>query len=60
MLLFRRSPPKKAVADVFVALTHARPYKQTWPVEEIARQSRKQFDPQVTQAFLTLLHDGLS
>jgi len=45
-----------AVADVFDALTHERPYKKAWSVEEaraeIARQSAKQFDPRVVEAFL--------
>ncbi len=47
-----------AVADVFDALTHERPYKNAWPVEdavaEIARQSGAQFDPKVVEAFLRL------
>ena len=47
-----------AVADVFDALTHSRPYKAAWPVEEavieIARQSGKQFDPQVVEVFLAV------
>jgi putative two-component system response regulator len=45
-----------AVADVFDALTHDRPYKKAWPVEEaqseIEKQSGKQFDPRVVEAFL--------
>ncbi len=45
-----------AVADVFDALTHDRPYKQAWPVEdaveEIRSQRALQFDPQVVDAFL--------
>jgi putative two-component system response regulator len=52
-----------AIADVFDALTHERPYKNAWPVEEavaeIARQSGSQFDPQVVEAFLALPHDDL-
>ncbi len=47
-----------AVADVYDALTHARPYKAAWPaadaVAEIARQAGRQFDPQVVAAFLAL------
>jgi PAS domain S-box-containing protein len=47
-----------AVADVFDALTHARPYKQAWTAEdalaELRRQSGQQFDPQVIDAFLAL------
>ncbi len=52
-----------AVADVFDALTHERPYKKAWlaakAVAEITRQSGQQFDPQVVTAFLTLPHEDL-
>ena len=52
-----------AVADVFDALTHARPYKNAWPVEdavaEISKQSGEQFDPDVVRAFMTLPHESL-
>lgn len=45
-----------AIADVFDALTHARPYKAAWPrvaaIQEIVSQSGKQFDPAVVEAFL--------
>jgi PAS domain S-box-containing protein len=45
-----------AVADVFDALTHDRPYKSPWPVEEafaeIERGAGTQFDPHVVEAFL--------
>jgi putative two-component system response regulator len=48
-----------AVADVFDALVHERPYKRAWTTEEamaeIAEQSGKQFDPRVVRALLTLL-----
>jgi len=51
-----------AVADVFDALTHARPYKAAWPiaaaVAEIARQAGGQFDPAVVAAFLALHQRG--
>jgi putative two-component system response regulator len=44
------------VADVFDALTHARPYKEAWPVEEAFREIEKmrgkQFDPAAAEAFL--------
>jgi putative two-component system response regulator len=44
------------VADVFDALTSERPYKPAWPldeaIEEIKRQSGRQFDPRVVEAFL--------
>lgn len=49
-----------AVADVFDALTHERPYKKAWPVseavDEIRSQSGRHFDPDVVEAFLTLPH----
>jgi putative two-component system response regulator len=52
-----------AVADVFDALTHDRPYKNAWALEaavdEISRQSGHQFDPQVVEAFLSLPHHDL-
>jgi PAS domain S-box-containing protein len=45
-----------AVADVFDALTHDRPYKSAWPVEEALAEMRNgaasQFDPRVLAAFL--------
>jgi putative nucleotidyltransferase with HDIG domain len=44
-----------ALADVFDALTHARPYKQAWPVDravaEVHRLRERQFDPAVVDAF---------
>jgi putative two-component system response regulator len=47
-----------AVADVFDALTHARPYRPAWPMSpvnaEIAAQSGAQFDPRVVEAFFDL------
>jgi PAS domain S-box-containing protein/putative nucleotidyltransferase with HDIG domain len=50
-----------AVADVFDALTHDRPYKSAWPVEqtiaEIRRGAGSQFDPGIVAAFLAM-HDG--
>ena len=49
-----------AVADVFDALTNERPYKQAWPrseaIEEIQRQSGRQFDAHVVDAFLKIVH----
>ncbi len=47
-----------AVADVFDALTHERPYKAAWDIEraaaEIVGQSGRQFDPRVVEAFTTI------
>lgn len=49
-----------AVADVFDALTHERPYKQAWSlsaaVNEILEQAGRQFDPRVVAAFAMLDH----
>jgi putative two-component system response regulator len=48
-----------ALADVFDALTHKRPYKEPWPIEaalaEIASLKSSQFDPQLTDVFLVLI-----
>lgn len=48
-----------ALADVYDALTHRRPYKEAWPVaralEEIARLRGSQFDPELTDLFLALI-----
>lgn len=48
-----------ALADVFDALTHKRPYKEAWPLdralEEISSLQGKQFDPQLTGLFLELI-----
>ena len=50
-----------AVADVFDALIHDRPYKKAWPFEdalaEIERSAGTQFDPRVVKAFLKLRDD---
>jgi PAS domain S-box-containing protein/putative nucleotidyltransferase with HDIG domain len=44
-----------ALADVFDALTHDRPYKEAWPidraVDEVRRLRERQFDPDVVEAF---------
>jgi cyclic di-GMP phosphodiesterase len=52
-----------AVADVFDALTHARPYKPAWPVDdavgEIVSQAGRQFEPGVVGAFAALDHSTL-
>jgi len=46
------------VADVFDALTHERPYKRAWTVdealEEMKRQRRFPFDPRALDGFLQL------
>jgi putative nucleotidyltransferase with HDIG domain len=46
-----------ALADVFDALTHPRPYKNAWTITEgiteIKRQSGHHFDPQVVEVFLS-------
>ena len=45
-----------AVADVYDALTHARPYRAAWKrdrvIGELRRKTGTHFDPQVVQAFL--------
>jgi len=52
-----------AVADVFDALAHRRPYKHPWPVDEaageISSQSGQQFDPAIVEVFKTLDHHAL-
>jgi len=48
-----------ALADVFDALTHKRPYKVAWPIDaaldEIARLKGRQFEPQLTDLFVVLV-----
>src|SRR5690606_36798604 len=48
-----------AVADVFDAPTHDRPYTAAWPlgraIDEIERQAGYQLDPDVEEAFLRSL-----
>jgi putative two-component system response regulator len=48
-----------ALADVFDALTHRRPYKEAWSVdsalEAIAALKGMQFDPELTDLFLALV-----
>lgn len=47
-----------ALADVFDALTHRRPYKEPWPVEraleEVRSLSGTHFDPTIVDAFMKL------
>jgi putative two-component system response regulator len=44
-----------AVADVYDALTHARPYRGAWPVEDVIAEIHKKngthFDPAVVESF---------
>jgi putative two-component system response regulator len=52
-----------AVADVFDALVHERPYKTAWPVDravaEIVRLAGVQFDPEAVRAFTQLDYGAL-
>jgi putative two-component system response regulator len=47
-----------AIADVFDALTHERPYKPAWSVAdavaEIVKLRARQFDPRVVDAFISI------
>ncbi len=51
-----------AVADFFDAVSHARPYRQAWPLDRIllaiAEGEGSHFDPQVVQAFQRAHHAG--
>lgn len=48
-----------AVADVFDALTHERPYKKAWSqaeaIAEIQSQRGRQFEPRLVEAFLAVI-----
>jgi putative two-component system response regulator len=48
-----------ALADVFDALTHGRPFSQPWTmdraIEEIKSRKGTQFDPELTDVFLALI-----
>jgi putative two-component system response regulator len=48
-----------AIADVFDALTHARPYKEAWPLERaiatIKHESGQHFDPALVSAFVSVV-----
>ena len=58
-----------ALADVFDALTHGRPFSKPWPmdraIEEIRSRKGTQFDPDLTEVFIALIerlrveHDDL-
>lgn len=49
-----------ALADVFDALTHGRPYAEAWSADdalaEIAARRGQQFDPELTDCFLSLIN----
>jgi PAS domain S-box-containing protein/putative nucleotidyltransferase with HDIG domain len=51
-----------AVADVFDALTHERPYMPAWSVKQaiarIQRSAGTQFDPRVVEAFLAVYEEA--
>ncbi|QCO15035.1 DUF3369 domain-containing protein [Azospirillum brasilense] len=51
-----------AVADVYDALLHRRPYKEAWElasvVDLIRAESGRHFDPQVVEAFVAILERG--
>jgi putative two-component system response regulator len=53
-----------AVADVYDALTHARPYKAAWAasdaIAEMTRQAGRHFDPRVLDAFLDVMREAAS
>lgn len=48
-----------ALADVFDALTHGRPFSPPWPIDkaldEIRARKGTQFDPELTDVFLSLI-----
>jgi diguanylate cyclase (GGDEF)-like protein/putative nucleotidyltransferase with HDIG domain len=52
-----------ALADVFDALTHTRPYREAWPVpdaiRELTRSAGAHFDPAVLESFMQLPHPEL-
>ncbi len=51
------------MADVFDALTSARPYKEAWSIERavayMQEQSGRHFDPEIVAIFLSSLDDIL-
>ena len=52
-----------ALADVFDALTHTRPYREAWPVpdaiRELTRSAGAHFDPALLESFMQLPHAEL-
>jgi HD-GYP domain-containing protein (c-di-GMP phosphodiesterase class II) len=53
--------PITAIADVYVALLHDRPYKPAWSqqdaMEYISKQAGTQFSPQLVKVFLSLIRN---
>ncbi|MGB2690289.1 MAG: HD domain-containing phosphohydrolase, partial [Desulfobacterales bacterium] len=51
-----------AVADVFDALKSDRPYREGWALERvidlITEEAGRQFDPNIVEAFLTIMRQG--
>lgn len=51
-----------AVADVWDALVHARPYRKAWSVVEVTRHleslAGSHLDPNIVEVFLTLVREG--
>jgi putative two-component system response regulator len=51
------------LVDVFDALTHARSYRDAWPIQDVLQAIRHQagahFDPRLVEAFMTLPHAEL-
>jgi putative two-component system response regulator len=51
-----------AIADVFDALVHVRPYKPAWPrqaaIDEIVTSAGSQFDPRIVEAFVACVRRG--
>lgn len=51
-----------AVVDVWDALRSKRPYRDAWPTERVRQELREkagaQFDPEVVEAFLSLVGEG--
>lgn len=52
-----------ALADVFDALSHSRPYRPAWPLQEVLAEIREkagtQFDAHLVEAFMRLSHAEL-
>jgi len=52
-----------AIADVFDAISHDRPYKKAWPREEaiaeIAGKAGTQFDPAAVEAFVQIMNSWI-